>query len=296
MTEVDEKTYTVSVSAQNAQYLDSYTLDCGLSNVTVKLGEAQITTGVTVSDGKVTCPLDAEGAQTITGEDAPPPVVTGITCTSAGNADSVKPGETLQFTATLEGTNTDLAEVTWTLAGAADPDTKIDASGNLTVGANETAAKLTVTAAAGGKSGSLDVTVEQEEAAPDPQPPVYEVTKGSEAQWTKNSSTGGLTFTTNADSTTVSRVEVDGNVLDSDAYTVTGTSVTLNAAYLNSLRSGEHTITIVHEDGGRAEATFRVRMLSVSASTGDNIMVAVAVLLVSAAALVIVFLVKKKKK
>ncbi len=57
-------------------------------------------------------------------------------------------GKTKTFTATVE--NLDDTTVTWTVEGAKSSKTKIDENGKLTVGSDETAAKLTVKATANG--------------------------------------------------------------------------------------------------------------------------------------------------
>lgn len=296
VTQVDDTTYTVTVTELHVQYLSSFTLDCGLTNVTVTLGDTELTSGVTAADGKVTFPLTAAGTYTITGKEAPIVSVTGVTVTAAGNAASVTPGSTLQFTATLTGTNTDLAEVTWSVAGAADSNTVIDANGLLTVGADETASSLTVTASAGGQTGTLSIAVTAKSEEEDPEPVEYEIIKGNKARWVKGSSES-LSFTANGPFEKFTGLKIDGAELDSKYYTtVSGSTViTLAASHLNTLKTGKHTITVLYSDG-QADGYFRVATDSGIAFTGDQIMIAVTVMLVSAAALVLVFLLKKKKK
>ena len=90
------------------------------------------------------------------------PTVTSVTVTPA--AVSVEKGKTQQFTAAVTGENDPNTEVTWTVEGAATAATVIDADGLLTVGENETANTLTVTATSvqdTAKSASATVTVMQ---------------------------------------------------------------------------------------------------------------------------------------
>lgn len=77
---------------------------------------------------------------------------------------TVAKGAQATFTATVEGTGLVEKLVTWSVTGGASTNTKIDADGILTVGADETAASLTVTAtsvAVNTKTGTATVTVPQ---------------------------------------------------------------------------------------------------------------------------------------
>ncbi|MDR1322737.1 MAG: InlB B-repeat-containing protein [Gracilibacteraceae bacterium] len=94
------------------------------------------------------------------------PVVTGVTVNPA--LAVVNKGESQQFTATVAGTNNPSQIVIWSVTGGAG-GTSISSAGVLTVAANETAAKLTVTATAAADknvSGTADVLVNAA-AAPD---------------------------------------------------------------------------------------------------------------------------------
>jgi hypothetical protein len=82
------------------------------------------------------------------------PTVTGVTVTAVDGVTEIARGATLQFTAAVTVTNEASQAVTWSVAGK-DKDgasvaltgTTIDEDGLLTVGANETAVDLVVTAA-----------------------------------------------------------------------------------------------------------------------------------------------------
>jgi Leucine-rich repeat (LRR) protein/fibronectin type 3 domain-containing protein len=89
----------------------------------------------------------------------PAPTVTGVTVTPS--TASVLKGGSQAFTAVVEGEDDPAQTVTWTVTGGIS-GTAINASGMLTVAADETAATLTVTATSTvdtSKSGSATVTV-----------------------------------------------------------------------------------------------------------------------------------------
>jgi hypothetical protein len=90
---------------------------------------------------------------------AQPPTVSSVTV-SPGSV-SVEKGRTQQFTATVSGNNNPSQSVNWSVSGGGS-GTSINASGLLTVGANETATTLTVRATSTvdtTKSGTAGVTV-----------------------------------------------------------------------------------------------------------------------------------------
>ena len=73
-----------------------------------------------------------------------PPVVSAVTITPSRT--QVKQGEQAQFQATVSGTDLTDTSVSWSVSGGTSADTKINAQGLLTVGADETASELTVKA------------------------------------------------------------------------------------------------------------------------------------------------------
>ena len=89
----------------------------------------------------------------------------------------------------------------------------------------------------------------------------YDMTAGSGQTYQKGSSTA-LTFCSAADIDKFVSVSIDHNPLAPEYYTVeasdSGTAVTLKPAFLATLGSGEHVITIISSDG-EAETTFTVR-------------------------------------
>ena len=73
------------------------------------------------------------------------PKVTSVTVTP-GEDVVVKPGEALQFSATVEGENLTTTKVVWEVRNAQSADTKISEDGTLTIGADETAENLIIIA------------------------------------------------------------------------------------------------------------------------------------------------------
>ena len=76
---------------------------------------------------------------------------------------------------------------------------------------------------------------------------------GANGSWQKGG-TNWLSFTSNAAFANFIKVQVDGKDLDASNYTVKegSTIVTLNAAYLNTLSVGKHTLSIVSANGTAA--------------------------------------------
>lgn len=131
-----------------------------------------------------------------------------------------------------------------------------------------------------GYTGSVRVKFTIKEA---PKAPEYTITKGGDAKWTLKS-TKTLSFTASGDFDKFVGVSVDGKRISESQYTAKkgSTVITLKSAYLNTLKTGEHTITI-HFDDGKAEASFTVLKASddTNPNTGDNIHLWAALLFVS---------------
>ncbi len=100
----------------------------------------------------------------------------------------------------------------------------------------------------GNTAEAFELLIEYREAQEPVQPPV--IIAGANGSWQK-SGTDGLSFTSNAAFADFIKVQVDGNDLDASNYTVKegSTIVTLNAAYLNTLSVGKHTLSIVSANG-----------------------------------------------
>ena len=119
-----------------------------------------------------------------------------------------------------------------------------------------------------GYTGSIRVKFTITEAPKD----LYTITKGHAAKWTLKS-TKTLSFTASGDFDKFVGVSVDGKRISESQYTAKkgSTVITLKSSYLNTLKKGEHTITI-HFDDGKAEGNFTVlEASSDNPNTGDNI-------------------------
>ena len=100
----------------------------------------------------------------------------------------------------------------------------------------------------GNTAEAFELLIEYKEAQEPVQPPV--IIAGANGSWQK-SGTDGLSFTSNAAFADFIKVQVDGKDLDASNYTVKegSTIVTLNAAYLNTLSVGKHTLSVVSANG-----------------------------------------------
>lgn len=120
-----------------------------------------------------------------------------------------------------------------------------------------------------GTTASLNITIEYKEAQEPVQPPV--IIAGANGSWQKGG-TDGLSFTSNAAFADFIKVQVDGKDLDASNYTVKegSTIVTLNAAYLETLSAGKHTLSVVSANG-TATTEFTITAAQTGGDqTGDN--------------------------
>ncbi len=104
---------------------------------------------------------------TLTVEELPVPTVTGVSVSPA--QVNVKQGEEQIFAAEVTGENNPSKEVVWSVSGAVSSGTAITTEGKLTVGSDETAKILTVTAVSKAdqeKSGTAIVTVIEKTVEP----------------------------------------------------------------------------------------------------------------------------------
>ena len=83
-----------------------------------------------------------------------------------------------------------------------------------------------------------------------PETPKYRITAGANSVWTMGNE-DGLTFRANGALDKFTGIQVDGKILDSDAYTVDSgsTVVTLEPTYLETLTEGKHRLTVLYTDG-----------------------------------------------
>ena len=105
-----------------------------------------------------------------------------------------------------------------------------------------------------------------------PESVAYKITKGNKATWFRQSSKD-LSFTADGKFKDFTGVRVDGKDLAEKYFTVKSgsTVVTLKKDFLQKLSVGNHTVTILFEDG-QAEGTFRVSegLDTTNPETGDN--------------------------
>ena len=146
----------------------------------------------------------------------------------------------------------------------------------------------------------------------------YEIIEGANGTWTQNSD-GTLTFRANGEFSKFKGVKVDGKFLIAGKdYTAKSgsTIVTLSKDYLATLSVGQHSLTVVFNDG-ECSTDFTVKAAGDNTNPGDNtkpgetvtpgnnadgpqtgdhssIVLAVAVLLVSGGALTVLAIAKKK--
>ena len=138
----------------------------------------------------------------------------------------------------------------------------------------------------------------------------YEIIEGANGSWTQNSD-GTLTVRANGEFSKFTGVKVDGKTIDTKNYTAKSgsTIVTLSKDYLATLSVGNHTLTVVFNDG-ECSTNFAVRAVgdnnpgtavtpdntTNNPQTGDHsgIVLAVVVLLVSGGALTVLGIAKKK--
>lgn len=100
----------------------------------------------------------------------------------------------------------------------------------------------------GNTAEAFELLIEYREAQEPVQPPV--IIAGANGSWQK-SGTDGLSFTSDAEYADFLKVMVDGKELKTTDYTVKegSTIVTLNAAYLETLSVGKHTLEIESKNG-----------------------------------------------
>ena len=128
--------------------------------------------------------------------------------------------------------------------------------------------------------------------------PNYKITKGDGSSVLKNSGLD-LSFTANGAYAKFTGIEVDGKAVDAANYTAKAgsTVVTLKAAYLKTLNTGKHTITVIYTDG-EAEGTFYVTLTAdgTTPPTGDNSQIVLWIGLMTVSALAVVVLLIEQRK
>ena len=126
----------------------------------------------------------------------------------------------------------------------------------------------------------------------------YDIVKGDGSSWTEDSN-GTISFTANGAFSKFVGIKVDGVDVDKANYEAKAgsTIITLKASYLDTLKVGEHTITVVYNDGS-TDGTFKIVAKPNTPATGDDFNIALygSLMAVSVTALVVLLLVSKKRK
>ncbi len=127
---------------------------------------------------------------------------------------------------------------------------------------------------------------------------VYDIVEGDGSSWTEDSD-HSITFVVNGLFSKFVGIKVDGKNVDKANYEVKAgsTIITLKASYLDALKVGEHTITVVYTDGS-IDGSFNVHANANSPATGDNsnIWLWFALLFVSGAGVFGITLYDRKRK
>lgn len=124
----------------------------------------------------------------------------------------------------------------------------------------------------------------------EPAKPDYKITKGDKASWTQGSQST-LSFTADGPFADFQGVSVDGKKLDKAQFDAKeGTVVLLKNAFLKTLKTGDHKITL-HFAEADAEGTFTVAAAGENPKTGDTIVIWLMTMALTGTALV---LLKKK--
>lgn len=178
------------------------------------------------------------------------------------SATNVYPGDAPTFTVTLNGKTDSTLDIDWSVSGNTDEDTDISDTGVLTIGENEEAETLTVTAETGTYSSEFYVTLR----------PTYDFKSGSGGKWAQKS-TKSLTFECNGPMDEIKDIKIGTTAVSTTNYTIEessyGFKLTLKSAAMSSLSVAEHKLTITFDDGGKAETTFEVIKESDIPETGD---------------------------
>ena len=130
----------------------------------------------------------------------------------------------------------------------------------------------------------------------------YDIIKGHKSSYVKGSYKK-LSFTANGYFGKFTGVEVDGKLIDEKYYTAESgsTIITLKTSYLESLKTGKHTIQVNYTDGNTGgEEYFRITVNNGSPLTGDNSNIlffgGMTVVTLLCMAMMIVFFPRKKGK
>ncbi|MBO4428799.1 MAG: hypothetical protein J5832_02490, partial [Clostridia bacterium] len=155
--------------------------------------------------------------------------------------------------------------------------------------------------------GAIEITDHDSVVIPalgETEPVVYGFKTTPETKWQKGSG-NDYVLTSLADFSKFVGVKVDGEFIDASHFTAeeSSTKVAFKADYLETLSDGEHTLTIVSEDG---EATVKINIDPAPSEPDDTPeerksspvipIIIIAIVIAAAATAAVVIIVKKKKK
>ena len=129
------------------------------------------------------------------------------------------------------------------------------------------------------KAVTVTATYKDAPVDPDPEKPVdpdpekfsYKIIKGANGKWDKTSK-AGLEFISNGDFDKFEEVKVDGKTIDKKHYSAKAgsTIVTLKDSLLSTLGKGDHSLTLVFEDG-KVETKFTILEKETLPKTGGAV-------------------------
>lgn len=124
----------------------------------------------------------------------------------------------------------------------------------------------------------------------------YEITDVKNGKWSKGSDKG-ITFIVNGPLDKFVGIEIDGAHVYRFLYTADAgsTIITLRTILLGTLSNGDHTITVIYEDG-EVSGTFRILPRATSAATGDSSDVYIWTCTLAVSATVLAILVMNRKR
>ena len=275
----------VAVTIENAQIANAAQKDV-TATMTIVAGGINVTTGGSTTGGSTTGGSTTGGSTTggsTTGGSTTGGSTTGGSTTGGSTTGGSTTGGSTTGGSTTGGSTTGGSTTGGSTTGGST--TGGSTTGGSTTGGSTTGGGTTGGGSTGGGTTGGGSTV------------VYKIIEGANGSWTQNSD-GTLTVRADGVFSKFTGVMVDGKGIDSKNYTAQSgsTIVTLSKDYLATLSVGQHSLTVLFNDG-YARTNFTVNAVTPdNPQTGDHsgIVLAVAVLLVSGGALTVLGIAKKK--
>ena len=280
----------VAVTIENAQIANAAQKDV-TATMTIVAGGINVTTGGSTTGGSTTGGSTTGGSTTggsTTGGSTTGGSTTGGSTTGGSTTGGSTTGGSTTGGSTTGGSTTGGSTTGGSTTGGSTTGgstTGGSTTGGSTTGGSTTGGGTTGGGSTGGGTTGGGSTV------------VYKIIEGANGSWTQNSD-GTLTVRADGVFSKFTGVMVDGKGIDSKNYTAQSgsTIVTLSKDYLATLSVGQHSLTVLFNDG-YARTNFTVNAVTPdNPQTGDHsgIVLAVAVLLVSGGALTVLGIAKKK--